>query len=402
MMSKIIGLAEAFLLCLSKALRQLKKMDTCGKIAVITTAMLFLPFFLGGLGVVVASVYVLTRRELRTKIFSVRWSIFLFLFSALTLVVSVCYLNWRGIVGAVGIFLLFVYALFMRVVMNERLYHYLMKVICGLSIVSALYAMTQLWHILPLNPLYRGYSTFFNPNYYATIAEFIIFVCFYQLFFVKKGRAFYLTALLFNVVGLASTGCRSAWMGVVAGLIVMLFLLKRYRLVLGIIGFALAVLAAGYLWPDLIPRFDSVGASAIDRFRIWESGLWALEDCLWFGKGLYTYYYSCLHQTVDFMVNKPHSHNLYLDFLLNFGIIGCSLLMVYLTGTVVGILKKVRQGCKNKVWILMAGVFVSILAHGIMDVTILGVETSIMMLVLFSGVGIYDRYHPQEALAHPR
>ncbi len=391
-MSKLISLAEGFLRHLFRALNQLKKMDTQSRIAVFVTVMLFLPFFLGALGMASAAVYALSKSGLRKKIMTGRGTYLLYAFCLLTFVVSLCYMNWRGILGGVAIFLLFTYGLFLRVIMTEKLYHYLIKIICGLSVLSSLYAMTQMWHIWPLTTDYRAYSTFFNPNYYATIAGFVILLCVYKLSCFKGGRLFYFICMLFNLVGVVSTGCRTAWLALGVGVVAMLFFQKRYKWMVGIAVLGAAVLVIGIVQPDWIPRFDSIGYSATDRFRIWESGASVLPDSLWVGKGLYTYYYSVLHQTVDFMVNKPHSHNLYLDFLLNFGIVGCAMLLIVLAGLIRAVAIKVRRGCPSRVWTVMAGIFIGILVHGITDVTILGVETSIMMVTLFSGVGIYENY----------
>ncbi|MDF2567645.1 MAG: O-antigen ligase family protein [Oscillospiraceae bacterium] len=368
---------------------EFKSMKTQSKIAIVIMAGIFLPFFLGGVGVLLIALYCIINSGVRKQIFMIKHAWFLIGFCFLSLAVSVFYKNTVGIIGAIGMTLIFIYSLWMRYIMDDDLYNYIMKIVCFLSIGSSICAMIQLILIIPTFAEYRSVSTFFNANYYATITEFVILICFYKLSSCKEGRWFYLISLSFNLLGLFATGCRSAWIGLAGALFFMLILQKRYRLIFLIVALLVGFFILMFVDPEAIPRWDSFEGTATKRFNIWKATLVFLPDSFIMGKGLWAYN-MLIHGTK--YVEAYHTHNIVLESLLDFGLVGTSVVMVYIVSSFRAVFQKVKQGCKDKKWILMFGVLVSILGHGITDVTFVGVETSIFMLFLFSGVGIYEKY----------
>lgn len=163
---------------------------------------------------------------------------------------------------------------------------------------------------------------------------FIAASCATALFLLTKklqSTAFVLTATaLFGIILLGARGALGAWLAFV--LIILAFTPRR----LGIFVFCTAalLLSAGMVYfldttglvraPTLFQRFDAGIGQALyvaDRLELWRQSVAAILERPWFGYGPEGYAQSrCCNQAF------VQPHNFILQYLLEFGFVGCSLL----------------------------------------------------------------------------
>lgn len=184
----------------------------------------------------------------------------------------------------------------------------------------------------------RVVSTFENPN---VLAEYLIMI-------LPISAAGFLTAkntsqrLLFLFMGgilgscLIFTWSRGAWLGFLIGMMLFLLMYSRKFLVVGLLGI-LAIPFLPFVLPDsIINRFTSIGnlgdTSTSYRVHIWTGTLNMLEDHFLGGIGIGVNVFGKVYPRYSLAAIEaaPHSHNLYLQILVETGILGLFLFIVFL------------------------------------------------------------------------
>jgi O-antigen ligase len=116
---------------------------------------------------------------------------------------------------------------------------------------------------------------------------------------------------------------------------------------------------------------------------IWENAFANFKKYPIFGQGFMTYY----------MISKdkifyPHSHNIVLDYFLNFGVVGVASLAVYLGSHLIYSLKRIFQ---NPVCSIVIAVTVTTLVHGMTDVPTSAIQSGGLFIVYFSLAGTFKK-----------
>ena len=154
-----------------------------------------------------------------------------------------------------------------------------------------------------------------------------------------------------------------------------------------------ALLAIIILVPQLIPRLNELSATMDNRVKIWQFSLENLKDAPIFGKGFFSYkhLYNLHSQTQD-VYKAALAHNLLLDCMLSHGIVGTLLVGGYIVQYLQTLLT-CHDGLKkhNHPYVIttfIVAVSVAIASHGIIDTTIVWVQTGMIFLLITSGVGV--------------
>jgi|LSQX01.3.fsa_nt_gb O-antigen ligase len=176
----------------------------------------------------------------------------------------------------------------------------------------------------------RVVSTFGNPNVLAEYLLLTIPIAISLVFAAKKGRE---KISYFSVFGLAMvclvlTWSRGAWLGlIIAGLIYLLLL--NHRTLLLIFGGIFALPFLPYLMPQsVVSRFTSIGnladTSTSYRVNIWKGALNIARDFIISGIGTGNQAFVTVYPKYSLagIEGAPHSHNLYLQLLVEVGIFG--------------------------------------------------------------------------------
>jgi Lipid A core - O-antigen ligase and related enzymes len=176
----------------------------------------------------------------------------------------------------------------------------------------------------------RVVSTFANPN---VLAEFLILTLPFALavlLAVKKPPAKLGMLIMFiaSVLCLVFTWSRGAWLGLMLGFLIFFFVYSRRTVSVLCFGlFALPFLPL-ILPSSIVERFTSIGnladTSTAYRVHIWMGSLKMARDVfvsgLGSGMGIFSAVYP--HYSLGGIEAAPHSHNLYLELVIELGLFG--------------------------------------------------------------------------------
>ncbi len=281
-----------------------------------------------------------------------------------------------------------------RFYVDKNLFYLLIKVSC---IMSLFVAFIGLYQIININialgaeflfaihnaPSQRVTGVFLNANYYATILEFVLLMAFYKIFLVKEKEssvAFYLLVIFINGFMLYLTGSRTAWGAIFVSIPIIFLFQKKYYLSFSL--FCLSFLAFFItLQLEFFPRIESIMSDFMVRVNIWKTGFKGFLMHPLIGQGPYAY----LHLFKELGGPKaPHSHSIYVDSLLSFGIIPLISFFIYITDYFVMFFKSSNR----KSYALIVGVITATLIHGIFDFTILEIQVGLLFFLIMSSIGI--------------
>ena len=349
--------------------------DSDEKLIIICTASVFLPCYLSSAVCLIAFVYIMLRRDNVTAKFLKPQSCWFYAFSALAVAVGTYYKHWFGILMYEILFAAILFGFYIQSVMNEDICRNIFKTVAYGSILTAVAALVQKYP----NIGFRSDSFFGNANYYAYICELSIIALTYAVY--KYGaNALYITAVAANIIGILASGCRTAWPAFFCGVIVIMICVKKY-LHLAIFSAAGLAISIGlkFLPQILFPRFKDFGSDKSLRFLIWNTAIKQIKSHFFFGQCMQTYFSVSSGRAFDF-----HAHDLILDLLINFGIIGTALLMVYVIYVVVGLIRRLHS---NKDCAVALAILTSTIIHGITDLPFIGLQTGVLFILLFAVSG---------------
>lgn len=202
----------------------------------------------------------------------------------------------------------------------------------------------------------RVYSTFENPNVYGEYLILVIPIA-VGLFWTEKGfwkKLFLLGIIGITTLALVLTFSRGCWLGILFALALLAIMIDRRFILLGVV----VLLAMPFVLPEtIINRFMSIGdmsdSSTSYRVYIWMGTLAMLKDYWFCGVGLGETSYNTIYPLYSYNnIEAPHSHNLYLQFVSQFGIIG----LITFLGMVYNFYKDTTIKMLKKKDILLAGI----------------------------------------------
>ena len=194
--------------------------------------------------------------------------------------------------------------------------------------VTGNFVMTEAWLDTDFfDPtMVRIYSTLENPNVLGKYLIFIVMIAFGMVYYFKNYLHKTAALGIMAVAGLCLvfTQSRGAWLGVILAMGIFALLRDRRLVILGILG----LLAAPFIIsPEVLQRFLSIGdlADTSTNFRvsIWLGSL-DMARVFWpIGIGLGTENFTMIYNLYAFSAARAlHSHNLYLQLVIDLGIAG--------------------------------------------------------------------------------
>lgn len=354
--------------------------------AFAVTVSIFLPYYLTGVVIAAGAAYVLWNRERRAYAMAEPHSRLIVTAVFAWTMVSLIYQNFYG----VGVSLLLTCALlaafYMRSFMTHKLFNSLMDVACLCSLSSTAVGFLQYIYLLGMDLEPRVESVCFNPNYYGMLMEFMALVALYRAFANPKRRVFYGIVMASAMLGIYFCGSISAAAVVCAGVLLFFLLRGRYKYfwTFAALG-TVAAIAALTVLPIIFPRAGDADHSMDQRLSIWGTALQGIQMHPLFGQGPMTY------ETIYMQFNgyaTHHAHNLIIDTVLNYGIVGASLIGFYAFYQLRTLITRIRRGISSSTGILLAVLAFMTLIHGMTDVTVLWLQTGMFFLVVYSSIGI--------------
>lgn len=346
----------------------------------------FLPYFLSAvclLFVVLRALFVKSVRKTFLKGFD---AYLVAAFFALNLVTPIVFKNYVGIACFFAVTLMMVLAMYIRAYMTSGLFSRISDAIGAMSITSALVAALQkIVYSNEIPSLFfhlknRAPSVFFNPNYYGTVITFVVLLCVYRLLTGSGNKIFNLVVIAANIAGLLMADCQSAFFCIAFGVWILLLLTKKYKLFAAVT--VVAVVGVIFL-PKLtfiMPRISNFAENIFIRSTIWQAGLKGFLDTPIFGRGMMGYLQ--IWETYGGQQNF-HCHNLFIDILLSFGVLGSAPLVIF------GV-KNVACVKGKKYAPLLLSLVGAVILHSLVDVTLAWIQTGALAVFFLSSAHINE------------
>ena len=344
------------------------------RLLLILTVSIFFPLYITIPIVVTVCIFIIRDDEMRKSIL-VAPDLMLYAFMGLLLlVVPLIYNNYVGFFCGILVIMFFVLEFYIRRVMTKDLFNTICTLCCGMSLFcAAIAAAEKLFGIQIRVDALTG-----NANYYAYLIELMVIICFYK--FVTTKKLVYIFIFAVNIAALILTGCRSAWLALLIGLLIFSLIQKNKTAFIVLTAISLTLAAAIYFNPDILPRYDDLDFSLIDRLTIWRKALADFFAHPFFGRGLFAY------SQISGSEIQPHAHNIFIECLESTGIVGTSIAVLYI-GSVLRDLavswKSGNEKIKARV-ALCAGLIAATFTHGITDAPIMGAQTGLFFILALS------------------
>ena len=334
-------------------------------ILTLSVMSIFLPFYITAavlLFVVIRAFFV---KEVREKMLKDKGASLVLDFAIINVFAPICFKNYYGIACFVGVCAILLYALYARAVIDTVCLEKISNTICFMSITSAVCAVFQRFMGTA-----RVSSVFFNPNYYGAIITFVILLCVYNILEKKGNLALNIFAILANLLGLLLCNCQSAFFSIILGVFVLLLLTKKYKII--IVCAVLGVVCLPLI-PYILPRLSGAYENISIRATIWNAGIKGFLENPAFGRGMMGY----MQIFEKFGGQKNfHCHNMIIDMLLSFGIVGTIPLVAF-------VIKPIAKAFKQKNALIIS-VLAAVLLHSLVDVTLAFVQTGALAAVFIA------------------
>lgn len=353
------------------------------------TVSLFLPFYVSVAAVSAISIMTVFHFEKRAEAFREPYSKFIIIVLILTFFVGAVYTNRVGMVYSLLMTAAVISAFYLRSIMTRQLFNNMMDTACLAGTACVFVAAAQKLANLGINPGYRPVSTFSNANYFGMMMEFLMLIAMYRMFTNSQNKRLYYLAAGASLIGIYLSASVSSAAALGCGVLVMLFLKGKYRLAGTFLFLGLTVAAGAVIFPEIFPRVEIIGQSWEQRFSIWSTAFQGIERHPLFGEGPMTYQ---MIYDKYFGYKTYHSHNLMIDTILNFGFVGAGAICFYLVTQLKVLAARFRNNICGNMNILLLSAFITILVHGMTDVTIFWIQTGMLFLLMYSSTGIHSSY----------
>lgn len=323
--------------------------------------------------------------------FKKRQIIFLLSFIVYSAIVGLVNKNFNGFTYSLGLLLIVYFCVWVKNTVSQKVFENALSLCCLAGFITSLISISEKIYLSlsGFTGKYRSTLYFFNCNYLATILSIVIIICAYKFIFKKTNRFLCLLVAVTCVISIYFTGSLFAWVEVLVGIAVLLRATRRHQLLSVLILTFVTICTILYFIPEIIPRPQDIVTTTNNRVGIWKTSIDAFEKSPIFGQGFMTYKHILPNYPGGYKTS--HSHNIVIESLMNFGIIGSVMLLVY----IVGFFKRLFV-CRNAQSItsfssLILALLFGLLAHGTTDLTFIWTQTGLLYALLMCGIGPEER-----------
>lgn len=363
------------------------------KLCYILMFSIFLPFALTAAVLMVAFVHIMTKKEYRQKVFRADGMKWLLAFSVPLFISPLLNGYWLGFTAGIGVAILMLLGLWISGVMKRHIFENCLNIAVFMSIPAALFAYLEkiLAVFLPIGGtgVYRSSSFFMNPNYYGGIIEFVGLICLYKLLTNQstKRRIYYIGVLLMNLAALYLSNSFSAAAALGIAALALLLFNRKFKALAIVFGIGVALVALILIFPNILPRIFGLQSTFSIRMHIWLQSFNAFLQNPLIGIGTLGYWEVSAFENYT-LLHQPHAHNVLLDLLLNYGVLGTASAVAFAVSQYGTHLKAAIHSKYKPIGLFVSAAFVSILVHGLTDVTALWHQTGLMLLFMMSGLSL--------------
>lgn len=293
----------------------------------------FMPFYLATLAFVFIFLFLILNRTIGPSLLiKNKTSLFFSLFATYSLIISLFFHNVAGVAMSLFYFIAILYLSYYHEHAPPDLFDQIINVCMILSLSIFAYTLLEYFNIVPewdysfihpdlnSNHSNRVEATFFNPNYYAMVLEFLIIMGLYKIATSNTPwhQSFYLFIVIANCLAVIFTGNRTAPVVVALAVFVFFYVIafKRTAIFIALIIMTVMII---FILSGYYPRLEDLSWAINDRIDIWHTAWEGIKENFIFGRGPYTY--TLVYDDYGGKFTY-HAHNIYLDTLLNYGIVG--------------------------------------------------------------------------------
>ncbi len=188
----------------------------------------------------------------------------------------------------------------------------------------------------------RACSTFSNPIFFAMFLVVVLPIslhCFFQLKDNKTKRIVSLFSALLIVAGIALSYSRGAYLAAMLAVFITLFCEKKQTIkTICVMPVVLLLIPSGVYKRLFTLVTDREDVSLTTHAKIYQAAFETIKEHWLFGIGTGNAgFEEILHN--DYGIKQPHAHNIFLEFLIEGGIIGAGLFVAALVLLVIGMIK---------------------------------------------------------------
>ena len=262
--------------------------------------------------------------------------------------------------------------------------HYALLVLVSLVILTEIFVSGEYKKILKNKSLMiveavLGFSIIMSiiyKNYYGLIAVPILLCLmvgrYYTLIIDDNFKKNNFIIFILNIITLLLSGSRTALAAVVAGILVLFYFYLKKKYFIGCICLFIGYITGVYFGRVPFLRLDSLGEYFKLRKDIIKIALGIFKKTnLLYGHGNF-YYYKYTNYVY------PHSHNVLMESLLSYGLLGTAAL----AGVFLKYLYEVMKGNKRNT--LKIALLIGTVVHNSADFTIFWIQTVLLFILAFS------------------
>ncbi|WP_425539609.1 O-antigen ligase family protein [Microaceticoccus formicicus] len=373
----------------------IKKLSFEEKLVFITSISLMLPYYVGATVLILNFIYIVKSQKLDSLIVNSEENKWLMGFILYSFVVSIIFQNYLGLLATFGILVFFVFFIYNTRYLSQKLVE---SILTTMILISSVWFLNTIFKaafvfflsgegidgFLKFISFNRADSVFFNPNYYGMVGDFMFLIGLKRYIdnHEKRIKFLYGTYLVIAAMAVYLSGSRGAQIALIFGALALSINLKDYKttnlLILGItVGLGLVIITGNMANTRLATVTQDYGL----RRSIWGSSIRFINKHMLIGAGPLG-----IQAVYDLIRSREviHSHNILLDFLVNYGLTG----MVLIYPFAQAIIDRINKIKNSEQFGLIFALTVTILIHGIVDVTIFWHQTAfIYFLLVFSAAG---------------
>lgn len=374
-------------------MKLIKKLFSIPDEVIILTAAaaVMMPYIVVTVVINVLTAYVLIKPATRRKIFDMKITKYIIFSFPVFTVPSLLFKNWLGLAMGLWQWYVMFFGLFCLSVMSVKLFDKMLNIFMIMTVPAGIYAVIQF--VTGDNP--RVSSYFMNQNYYGFILEIIVLCGIYKLYKTKGAK--YLFFIYFDIACMFLCDSRGAWgaLAIASMFFAVVFARKMKWILVTAISIVAVVLITLYV-PFLSSRLssDSIMLGYGGRYEIWKAAAaWIVKRPL-IGHGPMSMdiISGIIDPSGEFTC--PHAHNIVINTLLDYGIIGTVFALLLCIKMFKTMIKYIGNNNDYKViFYLFVVLTIAIAAHGMLDIPMMGSNTFLIPLMIISGsaVGYNER-----------
>lgn len=371
-------------------LSAVKKFMTPQNMVILLAVSTFLPYIFTAVYLLTLAAVVLATPQLQRGLLNFRGAFLIPAFCAYAFLIALFRRNLAGLVIAPVFLLIMMVFCFVRRFITRETFETALTAVCFTVFPAFITAVVEAVMATQDNGLiYRCSSYFGNANYFGAMMAAILLICAYRIVSAHGRGLFYYIVGVTAVLCIYLSGSLFAIIEVITGVALYLLFSKHYRLfcAMVIVG-SLGILLITAL-PELLPRLSESSMTTGYRVRIWGIAIREIKSHPLFGRGFMAY--NEIKDLYEGSYVTVHGHNLMLDSLMNFGIVGTALLFsmfYFLLRRVALCFGRDRNSTVVTLIIALAG---AVVAHSFTDITFFWIQTGTFYMFFLGAIGCEER-----------